>query len=176
MRISRFFFTFLLAMGGGLFAILGAFIKELQLTSGLSLFLIAPAIEEVIKPVGIYYLLNKKISFLYSKLHIVTLAMVSGLVFATLENGVYIFIYFPFIPNVTPGLIMFRLVVCTALHVICSGIVGIGLARQWEDLKSGKKEKFELENSLKYIIAAIAIHATYNTTMYFLEISNVKLY
>ena len=55
------------ALSGGLFAILAAFVKESGVGGGpLLVMLFAPAVEEVLKPSGIYYLLERRLHYLSS--------------------------------------------------------------------------------------------------------------
>ncbi len=49
-------------------------------------FVVAPAIEEILKPMGVIFLLETRPHYLRSAFHVVVLCVVGALVFATLEN------------------------------------------------------------------------------------------
>lgn len=161
-----------LALVGGLFAVLGAFIEESRSGAGILLAVVlAPVIEEALKPSGVIWLLEKRPHYLLSPVHVVVLCILGALVFATLENLVYVYVYMPMQDvdaGQTAAFARFRFVICSALHVTCSAILGIGLGRQLVQMRREKLE-FDLERSLPFVIAAVALHGAYNFTVYLLE-------
>lgn len=135
-------------------------------------FLFAPVIEEVLKPSGVLHLLNKYPNLLTSRWQVAWLSMLGGATFATIENLLYVYVYHPHEPT---SFVVYRFVVCTALHVICSGILGWGLGEQLPKLQKGEIF-FDLENSTGALVTAIAIHAVFNTSVFALHVWGVKLY
>jgi len=169
--VRRHAVTLGLAVLGGFFAVVGAFIEESRGASPLLVILLAPTIEEVLKPSGVIWIFEKRPHFFLSAGHVVLLCVVGALVFATLENLLYIYVYLPGSAVAAAergGFIRFRFLVCTALHVTCSAIMGVGLARQLRRIRKEGVE-FDMERSLPYIITAIAIHAQYNLAVTILE-------
>ena len=130
-----------------------------------------PAIEEVLKPCGVYYLLERRPHYLLSRLHVALLSMMGGIVFAAVENVIYLCVY---IREPVLGLIVWRWTVCLAMHAVCSFILGLGLGRLLPAMRRG--EPFELENCFGWVIAAIAVHAAYNTIVTFITAFGGRLY
>lgn len=165
-------FAWAVALAGGLFAVVAAIFEEAAYASPLIAILIGPAIEEVLKPSGVLYLFSKRPEVLRSRLQVTALSASGGLVFATIENLIYVFLY---TEDPSPGYVTFRFTVCTALHVLCSGALGWGISGQLAAVRSGEK-KFELDDSLPWAAVAIGIHAAYNTAVMLLAVADVKLY
>lgn len=168
--VRRHAVTIGLALVGGLFAVVGAFIEEARSGSLLLAFVVAPVIEEVLKPSGIIWLLEKRPHYLLSAAHVVVLCVVGALVFATLENLVYIYLY---APGQGAGFVRWRLLACTTLHLVCSAVVGVGLGRQLVRMRRQNLD-FDLENSLPFLIAAIVLHGAYNAAVTLLESAGWK--
>ncbi len=150
---------------GGVFATIGAFIEEAIHTSPFILVLVAPTIEEVLKPSGVIYLFERRRDLLRSKTQIIGLCLIGALVFATLENLLYIGIFHS---EHTKFFVFYRLTVCTALHLVCTFIIGVGLSRQLDRIHNAGYG-FELEDIMPYLIGAIALHGAYNLTVSLLE-------
>ena len=160
------------ALSGGLFAILGAIFKESGLGGGpLLVMLFAPAVEEVLKPSGVYYLLERRPQYLVSRFHVALLSMMGGIVFAAIENVIYLCVY---VPEPVLGLIVWRWTVCLTMHAVCSFIVGLGLGKLLPGMRRG--EPFELENCFTWVIVAIVVHALYNTAVTFITAFGGRLY
>jgi len=122
--------------------------------------LIAPIVEEICKLLGLILILEKRHHWIRGPAEIVVLAALSGAVFATIENGLYIFVL---APEAKEGFVAFRLMVCTSLHVATSTVFGIGLARLWRRMRAGRP--FEIEPAMWFYVAAVALHAAYNTSV-----------
>ena len=169
--LKRHLVTLGLALAGGVFAILGAFIEEMRGGAGILLaVVVAPVIEEVLKPSGVIWVLEKRPHYLRSRVHVVALCVVGALVFATLENLVYLYVY---APGGGAGFARFRLLVCTGLHVTASAVVGMGLGRQLLQMRRDGSD-FDLERSLPFLIAAIVLHGAYNAAVSILEMVGWK--
>lgn len=167
--VANLFLPFVFAFAGGLFAVFGAIIEEATHYSPLLFILVAPTIEEVLKPSGVIWLFEKRRDLLRSRGHIIFLCLVGALTFSTMENLMYFFIYNP---RHTETFVLYRLVVCTAIHLVSSLIVGIGLSRLYGKTY-GPEETFELEEILPYLIGAIALHGGYNLIVLILQQFNL---
>jgi len=160
----------LAAMLGGPFAILGAFMASQHGWYGLIYIIIfAPIIEEILKQSGMIYLLEKKPYRVFAPWQFVFSAVFAALVFAAIENSLYIHLYS------SPASIVdmetftrFRWIVCTGIHLLCSVIASFGMIRVWKkQLKDGKAA--DLSSAFKYFAVAITIHGAYNLLATFLD-------
>ena len=104
--------------------------------------------------------LEKRPWFFGSYLSIVLVGLLSGAVFASVENALYFFVYIPS-EKLTQGTILWRLVVCTAMHVGCAALACSGLARAWSRARERLAE-FEMSVAMPRLIAAVVIHGIYN--------------
>ena len=89
---------------------------------------------------------------------VAALCALSGLVFASIENVLYLFVY---LRDPTPGLVLWRLVVCTALHVGCASLSGVGLARVWRRA-AAERAAADVSLAAPWTIAAMVAHGAYN--------------
>ena len=128
------------------------------LTGILLLVAVAPAVEEICKPLAIVFLLDKRPHWLRSPGEIVVLAALSALVFAMLENLLYIFAY---ARGCGSAFVTWRLTVCTGVHVTASTVFGFGLVKMWRHIRA-KGGHFNIDVCFKYYIAAAIIHGAYN--------------
>ncbi len=163
-------------IGGGAVSTIFAFFKELPflLIPFISAVIVAPLMEELLKPMGVFHLLNKHAKLLPSRGFVAFLGALSGLTFATLENLLYLYVYFP---NHTAEFAIFRFTVCTTVHVVCSAIVGWGAGAQLEELKQGDEETFfDLEKSMGWLVTAILLHAAYNTFATFIPLFDKRMW
>jgi RsiW-degrading membrane proteinase PrsW (M82 family) len=160
----------LLAIVGGLLGILGAIIQEVQSTTTYILlpFLGAPIIEEALKPSGIYLALLWWPRAMRSQIFTALLCALSGLVFGIIESFVYVTLY---VEDPSDEFIVFRFSVPLGLHVACSYLVGLGLNQHVIDWAAGRSKLPRA--SRNYFIAAVALHATYNTIAVILSLSGV---
>ena len=126
----------------------------------LLLVVVAPAVEEICKPLAMVFLLDKRPHWFRGPTEIVILAACSALVFATLENLLYIFVNNP---GGSSSFVVFRLTVCTALHVTASTVFGFGLAKMWRHIRD-KGGHFDIDVCFKYYVTAVIIHGAYNGT------------
>ena len=163
-RIAIYF----LALVGGLGGILAAIVQELRNPALLAAVLIVPAIEEICKPLGVILMIEKRPRWIRTGGEVIVMSMLGALTFATVENVLYIFVY---APNHGADFIAWRLIVCTSMHVVASGIVGIGLARAFRVRKPGKH--FTMDRCIWFYVAAVAIHGVYNATVIVLELTGV---
>ena len=127
----------------------------------LLLVVVAPAVEEICKPLAIVFLLDKRPHWLRGPGEIMILAACSALVFATLENLLYIFVNNP---NGPAAFVIFRLTICTLLHVTASTVFGAGLAKMWRHIRD-KGGHFDIDVCFKYYVTAVVIHGGYNAAV-----------
>ncbi len=160
-------FAIALAVLGGVFGILGAFIQEARAGGFvLIIFLGAPIIEEALKPSGVYLLLLRWPRVLLGRFHTGFLAMLGGLSFGAIESLVYVTIYVDDPPD---WFVLYRFTVTLALHGVASFIVGLGLDRGVLDWAAGRAPLPKFTRNA--YIAAIGLHAVYNTTAFALGIA-----
>ena len=127
---------------------------------GLSLgaIVVAPWVEELVKPLGVYFLAWKWDRVFTSRLYNASLGALAGLMFGTIENLLYVHVAYPDMP---PEMVDFRWRYCTALHVVCATIFSSGVTPQTlrESLGGGNVPRLSL-----YVpaVVAIAIHTLWN--------------
>ncbi len=174
-RSTRYSTTWLITFGiaiiAGPFAVLAVFLNAFSTNIAyigvFSIVAFGPMVEEITKIALIYYIVEKKPYLFHSFWQIIIAALAGGLVFAVIENIIYLNIY---IPNPTEKIIQWRWTVCTILHVGCSVIASLGLVKMWLDILE-RKAPARLEMAYPYIIAAIIIHGCYNAIAIALELA-----
>ncbi|MFC1925490.1 PrsW family glutamic-type intramembrane protease [Chloroflexota bacterium] len=148
----------LIALFGGVFAVIGAIFEEALHYSFFGPFIVAPIVEEALKPSGVYLLLAKWPYVLRSRIYTAYLAALGGLVFAAIENALYLWVY---IEDPDTTTIMVRWIAGPILHMGCSFIVGFGINEKL--LASVKGEVPLLSGNKKFFIIPMVIHGLYNT-------------
>jgi len=158
------FLSPLVALGGGLFGILGAIYTELIYGSFLVAFVGAPIIEEVVKPSGVYLLLVKWPRALRTQRYTAFLAALGGLAFALVENLIYLNIYVP-----EPGslLVLWRYTVCIGVHTACSFIAGHGINEKLSAAVRGDIKFLAFDK--RFFVAAMVLHSLYNISVVIFE-------
>ena len=164
--------TFACALAGGPVAVLGTlFWTGTGLNAGLGAFaviaavFVAPVIEEATKAAAALWVAEVRPFRFGSSAQVVLCLLAAGLGFSTLENLVYLFVY---VPDAPPSLWLWRWTVCVALHTVCSGIAGIGVARVWAAaMRRRKPPAVALAGPL--LIAAALVHGLYNAAVIALE-------
>ena len=151
---------FLLCAFSGLAAIPCAMLKESFGYGALLIAVAAPVAEEMAKAILPLMVLEKRPWSFGSYSSIVLVGLLSGTVFASVENALYFFVYIPS-ERLTQGTILWRLVVCTAIHVCCAALACSGLARAWRRARERLAE-FEMSVAMPRLVAAVAIHGVYN--------------
>jgi RsiW-degrading membrane proteinase PrsW (M82 family) len=166
----QYLLAILLAIVGGFLGIIGAIIQELQSTTTYILlpFLGAPIIEEALKPSGIYLALLWWPRALTSQVFTALLCALSGVVFGVIESFVYVTLY---VEDPSDEFIVFRFSVPLGLHAACSFLVGLGLNQHVIDWAAGRSKLPRA--SRNFFIAAVALHAAYNTIAFILSVSGV---
>ena len=126
----------------------------------LAMAVLAPVVEEMSKIVVPAMVLEKRPWRFSSATELIVVCAFSGLVFATIENLLYFFLYIP-PERLTPGVILWRLSVCTLLHVSAASISGWGLGRVWH-AASESRSMAEISRATGYFVAAMILHGLYN--------------
>jgi hypothetical protein len=142
-------------------AVLGTFFTQStnSIPPVMMICLVGPLVEEVMKAASILWVVEKRPFFFKTPAQIVVCGIMSGLVFAAIENLLYLNVY---IPNPTPGLATWRWTVCVALHTGCTCISAFGLRKVWQRTMA-ERTRPNIAIASTYIIAAVLTHAIYNT-------------
>lgn len=164
---ESWFWTGVMAMGAGFLAILGTFIGSASaggLEGQFQFFAIAvfgPVVEEVMKTALLLWAVEQRPFLFRSSRQLMIAGALSGLVFASVENALYLKVY---IDDPGPYLILWRWTVCVGLHTGTTMIATIGLVKIWRRvMRTGKFARAEL--GARYLFIAIVIHGSYNAIM-----------
>jgi RsiW-degrading membrane proteinase PrsW (M82 family) len=161
----------------------GVFLSLFEGAGFLGPFVGGPLVEEVLKPSGLLILLAARRRLAISRTTGTLLGALSGLTFALVENLIYFHVYHP---AHSSEYVAYRSTVCVGLHMLCSSIVGLGLAWGRERLLTGPEEREHslLEEAAPHLLdeprerdrlfegvglsclsAAVVIHALYNVAV-----------
>jgi hypothetical protein len=167
----------LLALSGGPFAILGAFVGGFGQGPRLGIFslvVLAPVMEEMLKIGATLIALENKPYLFRSPAQVLFSILMAASLFATVENILYIYVYH------SEGGAEFRAwrwTVCTALHVGATAVSGLGLLHMWkhtvtpiETAAGPEYVRPRAAHAYPYILAAVILHGAYNafaTLMHF---------
>lgn len=153
----------------GAAAVVGTFIGSPFTTFGalgfLAIVTIGPAVEEVMKIAGVLYLAERRPWLIPSWRWPVVIAAASGLVFAAIENILYINVYFP---NEGAEFATLRWTVGPALHITTAVISSIGVSRMWSMTHTHGAPP-SMAYARPFLITAAVIHGLYNLTAIILE-------
>lgn len=150
-----------LALISGLFAILAAILRQLTigLPDLLAALLVAPPVEEILKIAIPIMVLEHRTKWIKKGWALLFFAMGSALVFAVVENLLYTFIY---LKDPSAELLWWRWGACTAMHVVATGLSGVGLMRAFNrGQRDNQSPRFVWE--WPWLAGAIALHMAYNT-------------
>jgi PrsW family intramembrane metalloprotease len=173
--LQSWFATVVLAGSSGILAILGSFLSESSTTGlatavqFLAIAVFAPVIEEVMKTAMLLWGVEQKPYLFRSPKQLMIVGAFSGLVFASVENVLYLTVY---IDEPSRFIIIWRWTVCVGLHTTTTAIATVGLVKIWERvMRTGQFARAEI--GAKYLFIAILVHALYNASMYFLGAAGV---
>ena len=159
--LFRYLAALALALLGGVFGIVGAFVQEIRAgVSPLVVVLGAPIIEEILKPSGLYVVVARWPRLFERQIYIAALAGLAGLVFGVLESTLYVKVY---ADDPSGAFIVYRFTVTVLLHTAASTIVGWGISERlvrWASYGGGFPK-----TSRNALIGGIALHALYNLTV-----------
>jgi hypothetical protein len=147
------------ALGAGPWAVVGALLAPAQASGMIALVaLFGPLAEEVMKAAAAAIVIERRPWLFASAGQIVIACATGGLVFAAVENALYLLVY---VSHPTPELVLWRWTVCVALHTGCSALTGGGVARVWQEVWR-QRVRPDLTWSWRWLVAAVAIHGAYN--------------
>ncbi|TWT86762.1 hypothetical protein Mal64_35920 [Pseudobythopirellula maris] len=155
--------TLLVALAAGPWGVIGALTSGMTGAAGswsnlLAVALVAPVTEEITKLAVALWVVEKKPYLFKSMGQIVLCAFAGGAMFAVIENLIYIFVY---VPEGNDAFRAWRWTVCTALHVGCSFIAGVGLIRIWDQTMRTRRRP-ELAHGMPFFAMAMIGHGLYN--------------
>ena len=148
----------LIGGAGSLGAILSQSNNQLGFLGILSAVVLAPVTEEITKIAGPLWVVEKRPYWFRSSLQIMLCAAAGGLAFAFIENLIYLFVYHH---EGGADFAAWRWIVCTALHLVCSLIAGVGLVRIWRRAMHTQTRP-ELAVGMPWFAAAMVVHGLYN--------------
>ena len=159
----------LLVLCGGPFAILATLATAF--TDGMAggliyIVVIGPVVEEMMKIGAALLVLENRPWLFRNGLQTVIAAAAAGLMFAVVENVLYIHVYNP---EGTESFRLWRWTVCTSLHTGTSTIAGLGLLHMWNKAVAPALSNPDTEfqrpqvlDAYPYILTAVVIHGAYN--------------
>lgn len=157
--------TFLLALFAGPLAVASVFLTRHPGAGMLMVVVAGPLIEEVGKILLPLMVMERNPARFTSSAQLIFCGLCSGLVFAAIENLIYLHVYFP---ETSAALIRWRWTICVALHSGCSLLAGMGVARIWQEAQL-RYTPPKLERGAPLIFTAVVIHGLYNLVAVFLN-------
>jgi hypothetical protein len=149
----------------GPFGIFGALFSgtsgSLSAAGLVAVCIVGPITEEVAKIAATMWVVEKRPYLFKSIWQILVAAAAGGLFFGVIENLIYLNIY---IPGASPQLARWRWLVCTGLHLNCSFVAGVGLARVWDHAMRNRLPP-QLGRGMPYFATAMLGHGLYNLTV-----------
>ncbi len=146
----------------GVAAVAGTFIGSPVASFGvlglLAIVTIGPAVEEVMKIAGALYLAERRPWLIPSWHWPIVIAAASGLMFASIENLLYINVYFP---NEGAEFATLRWTLGPAVHISTALISSVGVARMWVSTDADGTPP-TMAIARPFLIAAAVVHALYN--------------
>jgi RsiW-degrading membrane proteinase PrsW (M82 family) len=118
--------------------------------------LVAPVVEESIKPLGLYFLKEEEKTVLRLG-DWALLGAFAGLGFALLENGLYALEVSTHGAGIVATLLGLRTLLCIPIHMTATTITGFGVG-VWA--RTGRAGYF-----LRFLVLAMLVHGLYNFTM-----------
>ena len=155
------------AILGGLFGIFAAGHENSGYGLYVAAFIVAPIVEESVKPCGVYWLLGRRPLALPSQQYTAFLAALAGLTFGIIESSVYFGLYYHEYGELDQFFVIWRFTICLILHTTCSFIVGWGINKELVAWVRG--EVPFLQGNRKFFFTAMAIHSCYNISAWLLQ-------
>ena len=148
-----------IAIAAGPWAIVGALFGGNQSTFGVVMITVfGPVMEEMMKVAAVLWVVEKRPFLFRSRVQIALCVLAGALVFAAVENVLYLNV---FVRNPPVLLIRWRWTVCVALHMGCSFTAGLGLMKIWRSTIENRTRP-QLTSGAAYMVTAIVIHGVYN--------------
>jgi RsiW-degrading membrane proteinase PrsW (M82 family) len=151
--------TLLVALVAGPWGVLGALTGSGTRGFALAMIVvIGPVTEEIMKVAAALWVVEKRPYLFKSIWQILLCAVAGGAAFAFIENLMYLYVY---LPEHSATLAAWRWTVCVGLHMNCSFVAGVGLARTWDNAIRGRHRP-QLWLGLPWLFMAIVAHGVYN--------------
>jgi RsiW-degrading membrane proteinase PrsW (M82 family) len=139
--------------------VLGAFLGLERASAGLLMVVVfGPVMEEVLKVSAALVVVERRPHLFSSAGQVAVGAFASGVVFAAIENVLYLGVY---IPDPDPGIILWRWTACVVLHSGCSLLAGLGVAKVWRDVWE-RLDRPRIQLVFPNLILAAVVHGSYN--------------
>ncbi len=147
------------ALAAGPWAVLGTFWGGGQsVVSVLALTLLGPMVEEVMKISAATYVVERRPYLFRSRAQVLACGLAAGFAFAAIENVLYLAVY---VAEPSPAPAAWRWTVCVALHMACTTITSLGLARIWRQVETTGRRP-DLAVGFPHLVTAIVVHGSYN--------------
>ncbi|GJM25716.1 MAG: hypothetical protein DHS20C16_21310 [Phycisphaerae bacterium] len=158
------------AVVGGLFAVVSSALGTspggfFGASAPLLVVIFGPIVEETLKVAAASYVVEVKPYLFKRRTQVYLAAIGAAVIFAALENVLYIFVY---LRNPSDKIILIRWTVCVALHVGCTTIVAAGLVNIWKRAMHEFRQP-RITDLFPSLVTAIVIHGAYNAGMIGLE-------
>lgn len=169
---KTWWFTLLIVVAAGPWGVFGALTEGFASNQGggfalVAVTIVGPVTEEIMKIAIALWVVEKRPYLFKSIPQILICAVAGGLAFAGIENLMYLNVY---IPHAGFGLAAWRWTVCTGLHMNCSLVMGIGLARIWDNAVR-LRQKPQLGLGMPWFFTAMAGHGLYNFLVFVAEMA-----
>ena len=160
--------TLAVALSSGVCAIFGAIVLQLSISNQFLITVVAaPITEEIMKIALVVWICEKRPWLFKSRAQILICGLAAGLVFAAIENVIYLSF-----GASTPGLAAWRWTVCVLLHTTCSLIASIGVAKIWTEFQRQERMP-QLVDGSYWFIGAMILHGTYNLSVTLADLAGV---
>jgi hypothetical protein len=171
--------TLAVVVAAGPWGVVGALLESVAIgTWGwIVVATIAPVAEEMMKIAVVLWIAEKRPYLFRTAFQILLCALAGGLAFALIENLMYLHVYFPRgmeaqgHPQAEAAravaladLATWRWTVCTALHVTCSFLAGLGVVRMWS-YAMVHRTRPQVAHAAPLIVTAMICHGLYNTAV-----------
>ncbi|HEY3394535.1 MAG TPA: PrsW family glutamic-type intramembrane protease [Lacipirellulaceae bacterium] len=120
--------------------------------------IIGPVTEEIMKVAAALWVIEKRPYLFKSLWQILLCAAAGGAAFAFIENLMYLYVY---LPEHSAKMAAWRWTVCVGLHMNCSFVAGVGLARIWDNAVR-ERQRPQLWLGLPWFFMAMVAHGMYN--------------
>jgi hypothetical protein len=158
--------TLLIVLIAGPWGVIGALTTGGEGTIQLAMVVfLGPVTEEIMKVAAALWVVEKRPYLFKSLWQILLCAVAGGAAFGFIENLMYLHVY---LPKHSATLAAWRWTVCTGLHMSCSFVAGVGLARIWDNAIR-ERHRPQLWLGLPWFFIAMIAHGTYNAAVILAE-------
>lgn len=148
-----------LALAAGPWGVFGSILGgEGSFAGAVTLVIVAPLVEELMKTAAVAVVIETRPYLSKWRMQVLLACIAGGLGFAVIENLLYLNVY---IDSPSEFLRQWRWMVCTGLHVTCSAVVGVGLARVWRRTVT-ERVPADLNRATPWLVIAVVLHGVYN--------------